>query len=1330
MEKPSDSPAKILMQRIEELELRLQSFEGNLSDLRRELESVKESASSMTEEEILAPYPITPESPPEAVLEKPDLSSQQVPPEPAGADYRDSSVTRLIEEPDTFPVSIPGPEVEEGKTDSAASMAATGPEDSSTEHLSGEAVFPTSSETAAEKSAMPKEFFQPAAMESNLPLESVSASGPDETKSIMDLETRIGAIWFNRLGLVALIIGFGLLARYITPHLKPWHKVLGSYLSSGLLFCCGWYFERRLRHFARPVMAGALSIIFFVSFAAHFVKPMACVPLWMSLLLMSASVGFTFLCAERWRSEPTAGLAIFLGHVAAFVAGGDADTYSLVAILFLSLSALALLLRHNWVPLSLFAVFAAFVSHLLWAILDHAPSSPEFQFWINFQFLTSYYCIFLASDLISRHRIFKRGIASFTVKQQAAGRAVGPASMVLYVTLTASFFHATKIYWDQIHFFLFPLAALQIILFRYHRQRANPDCALYLVASILFGTLGLFSWIEGLSLNMSLAALALLLLVLSRRMGMGFLSLLAELVLMVNFLHFWLSDASTIDSWPTFLGSVMIAMVYFVKSRLEETWQVRLQNEAIVEAPWSSAAQDIYQKLAHPFAYIHAAAGSMLVLYQCVTFFDAPWDAVMLAGFSLAGVASAALLASCPLACSTWALQAGFLCMLAIHRTNFFNIFSADPSWSTTGMIDQGACLAILGTAMTMMAIARRRYEPMTAILGMGSMILTVPAIFISAGIGNSSLWFMVFYALGPLAFWLETEFFAVQFHPGKNMVGADDLKARAILATNRNKSFIRGALALTAAFLTYRVLSQVVASTWLVLLLLTLIAAGLFAYTIRRNSLYLLLGFTTHSLLTALFFVHRFSPKAVWGDRLLSWWFITFAAWTGATLIAIAFKRKQASFVWSGLFLLVAAMQGITRCLDVQTVHFQPFVLWLAAVAFFWVASEVLLRGFAGDSSDPRNWCERLGLEFLSQSHKYLSVGISMAAAGFLAVISYRYLDMKSADNVFALLSGSVSLFALVFFALTGLLRSPSMCAAYAVLLSIAHGIFQFHLGRIGISASGYLFLSTFLFGISFLFGGITEWFLQNRRAILKASQLMWAGIGSWYPYALSFLLSALFFRHPIQALISSESSEYQNILFRFPPQMLLAILAVILGRRFRLPRMQLSAFVYSLWVATNMAGWVLFSPSYRAGLLSTGTLVFFLIIAFERIIARQDSEILQSYKNNLPQLMKNILAIGSGTFMLLVIPFSDAVRGYWTTVSMSLVALTLMGLGFLWQERIYRRTALGLFTISIFRIVFIDIAHLGAFYRMMAFFTLGGCLVLVSFFYSRFRKQIKRWL
>ena len=188
-----------------------------------------------------------------------------------------------------------------------------------------------------------------------------------------DLEARIGGTWLLRIGLVSLAIALALFASSVVPDLSPGAKVALAYAGALAFFGIGKFFAARLEKFARPVMAGGLAFGFFVAFAAHFVPAMQVVSLPVSIVWMVVSMITVLIAAERWQSQPTAGLAIILGQISAFVSAGDAGAYSLVMIGLLALTAVILLLRHRWVALGVFAVAASYGSHLLWIFAERDP---------------------------------------------------------------------------------------------------------------------------------------------------------------------------------------------------------------------------------------------------------------------------------------------------------------------------------------------------------------------------------------------------------------------------------------------------------------------------------------------------------------------------------------------------------------------------------------------------------------------------------------------------------------------------------------------------------------------------------------------------------------------------------------------------------------------------------------------------------------------------------------------------------------------------------------------------------------------------------------------
>jgi hypothetical protein len=453
---------------------------------------------------------------------------------------------------------------------------------------------------------------------------------PGRDKDGFDFEARVGGHWALRVGLVLLAIGIAFFARLITPYLGPAEKVALAYAGTMCLFGFGKLFERKLQQFARPVMAGGLALGFFVSYASHFVPAMRCVPLPGALAWMLAGVGALFFFADRWRSQPTAGLAIFLGHVAAFVAAGDVDAFSLIVIVFLSASAVFLFLRHDWLPLSLFAVVAAFSSHALWVSVEHVETTPQQSFWINLAFLSSYYFIFQASDLIWWRRVAMRGAEAFSLAQRNIGRVLGPANLVLFVALVSFLYVGTKVYLEEIHWFFFAVAAVQGVLGIMFRTFGNKDYAFYPAVGVILATIGCFSAFEALTLNLVLACEALILLLAAHRTRIWIFHLLAQVMLAINFAHYWAYTIGEASTLSYFLGGLTTAAVYFVKSILEELWYDGkdsfewrgVGDEGAISKPLAEAFNALYSPIAPYLAHLHAAAGAIILVNQCARHFS------------------------------------------------------------------------------------------------------------------------------------------------------------------------------------------------------------------------------------------------------------------------------------------------------------------------------------------------------------------------------------------------------------------------------------------------------------------------------------------------------------------------------------------------------------------------------------------------------------------------------------------------------------------------------------------------------------------------------------
>lgn len=567
-------------------------------------------------------------------------------------------------------------------------------------------------------------------------------------QATMDFETRVGTTWTLRIGLAAIAIAGALFARTIMPQLPAGAKVALAYSGALLLFGVGRVYEPKLERFARPVMAGGLSLAFFVSFAAYFVPAMRAVPMVVSLAWMTAGVIAILVLATRWESQQTAGLAIFLGHVSAFVAAGDADGYSLVLIAFLSITAVVLWHRNSWAPLSIFAVVAAYASHLLWALVaqDTLPAARALP--LNLMFLTSYYAIFLAADVLWWRRRADAPDELDDGSVLASIRTLGPANLVFFVSLASYFYVATSSgQANGIEWFFFSVAAVQGILGLAYRKLENPDHGFYAMLAIILVTLGYFAAFEALALNLVLAAQALILLIAAHRTRMRVFHLLAQMALLVNFIHYWMVVRPENVSLAVFLGGFAIVGVYFTKSQLEEIWY------GSGEGRWSGAGEppaalrgisqafdEAFGAIAPWVAHLHAVAGALILMREVHAYFP-PGPAL---GFGVAALVvlalGSALRRSVPLALAYFTVQIG--------ASMFALAFGPESLFGRMGVVAVGFALP---SFLAMMAPRRFDGAARETVLGISHAALwlalilpfslVTPAVVAMSVLGQYLLW-------------------------------------------------------------------------------------------------------------------------------------------------------------------------------------------------------------------------------------------------------------------------------------------------------------------------------------------------------------------------------------------------------------------------------------------------------------------------------------------------------------------------------------------------------------------------------------------------------------
>jgi uncharacterized membrane protein len=105
-------------------------------------------------------------------------------------------------------------------------------------------------------------------------------------------------------------------------------------------------------------------------------------------------------------------------------------------------------------------------------------------------------------------------------------------------------------------------------------------------------------------------------------------------------------------------------------------------------------------------------------------------------------------------------------------------------------------------------------------------------------------------------------------------------------------------------------------------------------------------------------------------------------------------------------------------------------------------------------------------------------------------------------------------------------------------------------------------------------------------------------------------------------------------------------------------------------------------------------------------------------------------LIAISLAATCLLSVLIVDQISPAIVTLALGLQGTALLGAGFSLRERVLRLSGLALLLICILKLFIHDLAQLEALARILSFVVLGVVLLAVSWTYTRFREQIRKFL
>jgi uncharacterized membrane protein len=235
--------------------------------------------------------------------------------------------------------------------------------------------------------------------------ETLKKESPVEIKKSEEgLEERIGQVWFPKIGIVVLIVGFAFFLTLPLNDLPAVLPALMGYFLAGVLFGLAKFWKQTFLQLSGYLISGGFVLLYLTTMRLYYFsgeKVIHSFPLIIILLL--AVTGITLLTAVRRNSINFASLGITFGFATAVISDYSYIIFSLISVL--SISVVLFHLKYKWNSLLFYGMFLAYFTHLIWfmnnPLLGHSfqtVSEPE----SNLFFILVYVLIFSFAYLFFR----------------------------------------------------------------------------------------------------------------------------------------------------------------------------------------------------------------------------------------------------------------------------------------------------------------------------------------------------------------------------------------------------------------------------------------------------------------------------------------------------------------------------------------------------------------------------------------------------------------------------------------------------------------------------------------------------------------------------------------------------------------------------------------------------------------------------------------------------------------------------------------------------------------------------------------------------------------
>jgi len=226
-------------------------------------------------------------------------------------------------------------------------------------------------------------------------------------KSNTNLEKFIGENLINKIGIVIVIIGVGIGAKYTIEHdlISPLTRIILGYLVGLGLLGFGIKLKQKFANFSAVLVSGAMAVLYFITYIAYGFYDI--IPQLFAFGLMVIFTVFTVFSALNYDKQVIAHIGLVGAYAVPFLLGDNSENanilFSYMAII--NIGILVIAFKKYWKLLYMSSFFITWLIFATWHV-----SSYNYDGYFNtalifvFLFFAIFYATFLAFKLIQKEK--------------------------------------------------------------------------------------------------------------------------------------------------------------------------------------------------------------------------------------------------------------------------------------------------------------------------------------------------------------------------------------------------------------------------------------------------------------------------------------------------------------------------------------------------------------------------------------------------------------------------------------------------------------------------------------------------------------------------------------------------------------------------------------------------------------------------------------------------------------------------------------------------------------------------------------------------------------